>query len=117
MTVKSMTTNARQIRGSTRPADYVHACHCILTARCIYQVRFRRHIDDRRAGAIPAVVARWEERVARQRTSGFSVAEFCRRERIHPVTFHGLAPATGWWVETGTPCADEPGFPADRKAF
>ena len=43
----------------------------------------------RRTGASPAVAAKWEERVARQRASGLSVAEFCRRERVHPVTFYG----------------------------
>ena len=43
----------------------------------------------RRKGASPTVVARWEERVARHRASGLSVAEFCRRERVHPVSFYG----------------------------
>jgi transposase-like protein len=43
----------------------------------------------RRKGASPAVAARWEERVARHRASGLSVAEFCRRERVHPVSFYG----------------------------
>ena len=43
----------------------------------------------RRTGASPAVAAKWEERLARQRASGLSVAEFCRRERVHPVTFYG----------------------------
>src|SRR5512145_513173 len=43
----------------------------------------------RREGASPAVAARWEDRVARHRASGLSVADFCRRERVHPVTFYG----------------------------
>ena len=43
----------------------------------------------RRKGASPAVAARWEDRVARQRASGLSVAEFCRREGVHPVSFYG----------------------------
>jgi hypothetical protein len=42
----------------------------------------------RKKGTRPAVAARWEERVARQRRSGLSVAEFCRRERVHPVSFY-----------------------------
>ena len=43
----------------------------------------------RKKGARPAVTAKWEDRVARQRASGLSVAEFCRRERVHPVSFYG----------------------------
>jgi len=43
----------------------------------------------RRKGARPAVAARWEDRVARQCASGLSVAEFCRREGVHPVSFYG----------------------------
>jgi transposase-like protein len=43
----------------------------------------------RRTGASRAVAAKWEERVARQHASGLSVAEFCRGERVHPVTFYG----------------------------
>lgn len=43
----------------------------------------------RRTGSSPTVTAKWEERVARHRASGLSVAEFCRREGVHPVTFYG----------------------------
>ena len=43
----------------------------------------------RRTGPSPAVAVKWEDRVARQRASGLSVVEFCRRERVHPVTFYG----------------------------
>jgi hypothetical protein len=35
------------------------------------------------------VVARWRERLARWRASGLSVAEFSRREGVHPVSFYG----------------------------
>lgn len=42
----------------------------------------------RRTGPSPSVAATWKERVARQRASGLSVAAFCQRERIHPVTFY-----------------------------
>jgi transposase-like protein len=37
----------------------------------------------------PAVVARWRERLARWRASGLSVAEFSRREGVHPVSLYG----------------------------
>ena len=43
----------------------------------------------RRTGPSPAVAVKWEDRVTRQHASGLSVAEFCRRERVHPVTFYG----------------------------
>ena len=35
-----------------------------------------------------SVAAVWAERLARQRRSGWSIAEFCRRERISPPSFY-----------------------------
>ena len=35
-----------------------------------------------------AVAARWSDRVARWRASGLSVAEFARRERVHPASLY-----------------------------
>ena len=42
----------------------------------------------RKKRARAAVAGQWEERVARWRASGLSVAEYCRRQRIHPVSFY-----------------------------
>ena len=72
-----------------RPADYVLARHCILTALGIYQVRFRRHIDGKKNRCEPGRGGEVGGSSGAQRASGLSVAEFCRRERIHPVTFYG----------------------------
>ena len=86
-----------------RPADYVLARHCILTAVGIYQVRFRRYIDGKKNRCEPGRGGEVGEARGAARALGLSVAEFCRRERVHPVTFYGLSPTTGRWVEARKP--------------
>ncbi len=39
-------------------------------------------------GARPEVLAKWRDRLARWRESGLTVAVFCRREGVHPVSLY-----------------------------
>jgi hypothetical protein len=53
-------------KAGKRPAVYVVAVHCILTALGIYQVHFRRHIDGEKSMSEPVRTGKVEDRVARQ---------------------------------------------------
>ena len=45
----------------------------------------------------------WRQRIKRQRATGLSIAEFCRREDISAHGFYVVSVAEDSWDEHGTP--------------